>query len=765
MRKLAIAALSFAAAVFAANYILPVKLCPWLAVIFAAVGTALLAMRRKWLRGFVICFFALAVGMGWFGLHYLRFSVPAHKLDGMTIQAEARVLNYPQVYEEYSRVEVRLEIDGAPKLRALVYDRTGSVNALVPGMVIRGELSLKSADKRYGKDYDYYNSKDIYLTANTVSALESTDESGFDILCAAARLNRYLGDRIDRLFPNDTAPFMKSLILGDKSGLYEDEGLYLSMKRSGITHIVAVSGMHVAFLVGVIQLLLGVGRRSSLICILIVWCFVFITGAPPSAVRAGIMQTVLLLAPVLRRENDNITSLSAALMLILLLNPYAAANISLQLSFAAMAGIMLFGERIRNSLVGRRRGGAWRDIFEYPVDIFASSAAVMVFSVPLMAVHFGSISILAPLTNILTMWAVSLCFAGGIAAGLLSVFLPGPGALLAVPVAWLARYIFACSKLTSSIDFSVLYLDDRLLTWWLVLVYALFIIAGRVKKAPVGFRLVAPTILSALMLSLALGMTGSYYSAADSEFFTVMDVGQGQAVSVFSGDSTLLIDCGATGSTENAGETAGAYLRSRGRKSVDMLLLTHLHADHANGVSRLMAMIPVKTIVMPIDPNDEDGQLEDILAAADKYGVDVLYISENTELSIGNIVLSVYAPGEAGEANERCLMAKVSAGGYDMLVTGDSSKASERELIENNNIRDIELLIVGHHGSRYSNCGELLGSIGANTAVISVGYNTYGHPTNEVLERLDAYGYNIYRTDLNGNVEILHRRSYGEEIR
>ena len=98
-----------------------------------------------------------------------------------------------------------------------------------------------------------------------------------------------------------------------------------------------------------------------------------------------------------------------------------------------------------------------------------------------------------------------------------------------------------------------------------------------------------------------------------------------------------------------------------------------------------------------------------------------------------------------------------------MLVTGDAPKPAEKDLIQNHLICDVELLIAGHHGSRYACSGELLGSIGADTAIISVGYNTYGHPTYETLERLDAYGYTIYRTDLNGSVEIHVGDSYGEE--
>ncbi len=752
MRKLAVAALSFSAAVFAANYIFSVKLCLVLAVFFLLAGVALFSMRRKWMKGLVICSFSLSVGLICFGIHYMATTLPAHELEGQTVNVSAKVLSYPKQYSDYSSAEIRLELDGVPHLRAILYDRNGSLDNLTPGMKINGQVKLSSADVRYGEAYDYYNAKDIYLVANTTGSLEAEPASGFDPVCLAAGANRYLASKVDELFPSDTAHFMKSLMLGDKTELYEDEGLYLAMQRSGIMHIVAVSGMHVAFLVGLLQLLMGISPRSSVLCILLVWCFVFVTGAQPSAVRAGVMQTLLLLAPLLRKENDDITSLSAALALILLFNPYAAASVGLQLSFASMTGIVCLSERIRNMIIGRRRKGFWCRAIEYPVDVLASSSAAMIFTVPLMALYFGYVSILAPLTNILIMWAVSICFGGGFAACAVSCLSMPLGRLIAVLVSWLERLIFLSAKFVSSIDFAAVYLEDKLFVWWLLLVYLLFFLAFRAKASTV-FKVALPTALSVATLCFALNMTRLYYTSSEG-FITVLDVGQGQSISVFSGESTVMIDCGSIYTFDNAGDTATAYLKGCGRKNVDLLLLTHLHADHVNGVLKLMAAMPVETIAMPTDPNDDNGQLDSILEAAERYGTQVIYISQDTPMSIGGIDVLMYAPGQSGDANERCVMAKISLGDYDMLVTGDGSKASELELIAEHDIRDIELLIAGHHGSRYSSSGEFLGSIGADTAVISVGYNTYGHPTNETLERLEAYGYNIYRTDLNGNVEI-----------
>lgn len=750
MRKLAIAALSFSAAIFAANYVLSIKLCLILAALFLIVGASLVLLRKKRLRIVVLCLFSLFAGLGCFGLHYLFTSVPAHGLEGQTMQLSATVQTYPKQYDNFSSAEIRL--NDRPHLRVLLYDRSGSLDALEPGTVISGEFRLTSADMRYGKDYDYYNAKDIYLIANTTGELSVLPEKEFRLSFLAAKLNRILSAKMDDVFPEDTGHFMKSMLLGDRTDLYQDKELYGTLKNAGISHIVAVSGLHVAFLVGLIQIFMGAGPKSSVLSMLLVWCFVLVTGASPSAIRAGIMQTFLLLAPLLKRENDAATSLSAALALILLINPYAAADVGLQLSFGAMAGVLLLGGRIRQLLISKPPKGFLGRILIYPVNILAGSAAVMVFTVPLSALHFGTVSVLAPLTNILVMWSVSLCFGGGFAACAASLIFEPLGRVLAWLVSWLARYIFACARLVDSLSFSSLFLDDKLMAGWIILVYLLFFFCLQARASKV-FRLGLPTALAALCLCLALGMTSAYYTSAEG-FITVLDVGQGQCITVFSGENTIMIDCGSIFSVDNAGDTAGAYLSSCGRKSVDLLLLTHLHADHANGVTRLMAMIPVKTIAMPTSPNDDDGQLEEILAAAKVYGTEILYISENTVLELGGIDMTMFEPGQSGDSNERCVMAMVSIKDYDMLVTGDGSKAAETELMENNVIGDVELLIAGHHGSRYSSGGEFLESIGADTAVISVGYNTYGHPTNETLERLAAYGYTVYRTDLNGDIEI-----------
>ncbi len=187
---------------------------------------------------------------------------------------------------------------------------------------------------------------------------------------------------------------------------------------------------------------------------------------------------------------------------------------------------------------------------------------------------------------------------------------------------------------------------------------------------------------------------------------------------------------------------------------MDALILTHLHADHANGAVRLIQSMKVKTLVMPKEPNDDDGLLVEILSAAEKHGTEIKYIGTDSMLTSDGINVSIFAPPDKGSENERGLSMKVSLGSYDMLVTGDMNRTAEKAIISGHQLDGTELLIAGHHGSAYSTSDELLTATGAKTAIISVGYNSYGHPSNAALHRLWEAGAQVWRTDLNGNVTV-----------
>lgn len=750
MRKLAIAACAFSLAVFAANYILPVSWLAPCAVICTAAGFLRFSKNKKLLKIQRIILFSLAFGLAWFFARAMLTSVPAAKLHGETRDLTAQVATFPVKAQGYQSIELQVRTEGIPRVRMLLYDYSLSLGELKPGQTVSFTAKLKRADLRWGESYDYYNAKDIFLIGDCKSEIAVIKDSALSAL-SPANIRKTVLDTVKRIFPKDTAPFMKALLAGDRTDYNRDTALKTAMSYAGFAHVIAVSGMHVAFLVGLITLLLGKSRFSSIICVALIWVFVLATGASPSAIRAGIMQSMLLAAPILRRENDAITSILAALAAILLINPFSATSISLQLSFGAMAGILCFAQPLFSAGMGLVKSRNLRRILKYPIGTAASSLAVLSFTAPLMAVYFGYMSILSPITNILGIWAVSFCFCGGYAACLLSL-VPMLGKLAAAAVSWLARYIFFVARCVCSIPLSVVFFENKLITVWLIMLYVLaaWVLLGSKNR---GRKLLYALLASVFVLAAALYIPFRSYRHGTGSVAAV-DVGQGQSIAVLSGDKTVLVDCGATGSIQNAGEVTASYLRSRGRNKADLLILTHLHKDHTNGVTTLMELIPVEMLIIQENYDDTDGLLEEILKSAERHGTEVVFLSQDTAFSCGGINGELYMPNSADSENERCLSAKISLESYDIVITGDISSEAEKRLIAEHELIDAELLIVGHHGSKYSSCNEFLNAVDADNAIISVGYNTYGHPTKEVLERLGDCGYNVYRTDEDGTVEI-----------
>ena len=751
MRKLAIAAFSFSSAIFAANYIFSRDTALYAALVCALAGAAVLGVRLKSLRALLIAAFAAAVGFAVFALHYDLTVSKAHDLAGQTRICTFSLLESPQKHEGYTSVDARLQIEGYPKLKCRLYASGDEMSLLNGGDRIETEIKLSAADIRFGVHTDRYNAKDIYLTGTVNHEIIRKDRRiNIASVCSAAA--EKIASRMDEIFDRRTAPFIKALLIGEKSDLYDDDALYVSLSRAGLMHVAAVSGMHVSFLIAFLRFLFGKGKRSALACIFLAWAFVAISGMTPSAVRAAFMQTMLLLAPLFNRENDPLTSLSAALAVLLLINPFAAVNISLQLSFSAMLGIVFFFERIQETLMLPLGEGRAARMLRAPIGIISCTLSVMTFSLPITALYFGYVSMLSPLTNLLCLWAVPICFIGSFAAGLFA-WVPFLGKLLVLIVTALVRYLVTVCRFIASLGFSVVYLPRWIMVLW-ALIFFLSLAAVFLFKLKPRYKLLIPITVAVAGLVLPQAILKNYYRSA-RETITAIDVGQGQCISVISGSNAVVIDCGSTSYSEyNAGDCAGAYLKSCGIDRIDAVYFTHLHEDHANGYKRLSNLMEIGTVVIPADMDNTDSMLWEILFCAQSHGTDVEFVSRNRIERYGDIKMLLFETDTEGDQNERCMPLIVSVDDYDVLITGDAPASKEKELAAFGDLSGIDALVVGHHGSKNSSCEEFLSEMAGGSAIISVGKNNYGLPATEVLERLKAFGYTVYRTDLDGNVEI-----------
>ncbi|MEY8318324.1 DNA internalization-related competence protein ComEC/Rec2 [Oscillospiraceae bacterium 50-58] len=765
MRVLAAFAFSFAAAVFGTVYggldplLLP--LGGGLALAAAVAGLAVKRKSQARTRALLILS-GLACGFLWTALYMAVFFQPARDLDGQTVRLTATVADWPQEGSYGGcTVLVRAETGGWVKVSAILYT-DGQGGGLRPGDRIETIAHCTLGDRTFsGETITYYTAKGIFLRAQAYGRLEVERPARVPPQYFAAWASKALKEGIAAAFPEDVAGFVKALVTGNRDNLTDE--FTTSLERAGLSHTVAVSGMHLAFLASLLTALLGRGRRSTaLFTVLWVALFCGIAGNTPSVLRAAVMILMLQLAPLLDRERDGPTSLALALFLLLWVNPFSAAHIGLQLSFTAVAGILLVSDRVQGWLLkklrmdqlSKPRGWGERLLRAGPYFVVSTLSATLgasVLTIPLVALHFNMISLIAPLSNLLTLWAIGFLFLGGLGVGTLAIALPGPAAALAVPFAGLARYLQWVIDLVSRPALAALPLESVYYRAWLVLIYALLLVSIRGKgRRPVWMPLAAGTA----GLVLAVVLTRETFGLGDMGV-TVLDVGQGQSVLVRSG-YLVLVDCGGD-SRDDPGDVAANYLQSVGRNDIELLVVTHYHADHANGIPQLLRRIGVGEIALP-DVEEDSPLRAEIIAAAGEKGIPVRFIREEERFHLtreGDTVTVLPPMAEEGTANELGLTVLVSHKTLDVLITGDMETEGERRLVETADLPGVEVLVAGHHGSNTSNTRELLETVRPELALISVGQNNkYGHPGWDALARLDEIGAKIYRTDLYGTIEV-----------
>lgn len=749
MRRLAVFAGGFSLGVFLAQYLLRDGWTLLGAGLALALGLLSLLLPWKWRRRCVVLWAALSLGLGWSWLYARQVQRPAQELAGRTEHFTATLCGYASETDFGARVTVRME--GVPG-KTVLYAGEELLD-LVPGQTVCGQARFSDAARVRDEDITTFTSKGVFLLAYGRGALTVGEGTRGSPRWFPVRVGRAMTERIQLLFSGDAAGFLTAILTGDRGEVSEEA--YLALTEAGLSHILAVSGMHCGFLMALAGLLLQSRKLQALLGIPLLAFYAALTGGSPSVLRACIMLSLPLLAILVRRESDGPTSLLTALLLILLANPFAAASVSLQLSFAAMAGILWLTPKLYRGLVGeKKRGKVWGKVFRFLAVTFSISMGAMVFTMPLAAYYFGALVLIAPLSSALCLWAATWAFGFGLLSVFVSFFYPPLGALLALPARLAAEYILFAAGLLSKIPCHAVYTANPYLKYWMAYVYLLFAAAYLARRAGRRKYLLA-SLLAVLTLSLTLRLGEARYG--NDLDALVLDVGQGQSVVLASGGAFAVVDCGSANSWKNPGETAVRQLAAMGCERLDYLLLTHYDKDHVSGVTGLLARLEVDTLLVP-EEEDDAGLQTAVLSAAEARGVRVSFITEEERLDFGKGALTIYPPlGEAGD-NERGLAILASAGENDFLITGDMDAATEGTLLAAYDLPDIEALVAGHHGSKYAASQALLEALRPETACISVGSNSYGHPAEETLLRLARQGCDIYRTDLHGTVHLAWNR-------
>lgn len=746
MRRLAAFTASFALGIYLAQYLLPAEhLLPLAAGCFAAACLALL-LPGLWRKRALLIGTGLALALGWNWLYGFAVRDPLVGLSGRSGTASMALLEYAVPTDYGAKVTVKLE--GYP-LGKVVYYGGEDLLDLRPGQTVTAQVKFQDAARLREDTITNFTSQGVFLLAyqRGEDAVYGEGSAGSPRWWPA-RAARAMQDHVAELFDGDEAAFLSAILTGDTSGLSEEARSDLS--EAGLSHILAVSGMHCGFLLTLILLVTGRHRRRLLaaLALPILVFYTILTGASPSVVRACIMVLFVLAAPLFQRDSDPPTTLSAALFLILLANPFAAASISLQLSFGAMAGLLWLTPRIQDLLLGEKSRGR---VYRLLASSLSATVGAMVFTVPLCAVYFGSLVLISPVSNLLCLTASSAVFMLGLLAVLASFLWLPLGAVIGFLPALLTKYILWTSGVLASLPYHAVYLTNPYLKYWLVFLYGLFAAACFLRPRARRKYAVA-TVLAAMSLAVTVWLGAPHYTRSGLDAY-VLDVGQGESVLLSSGGQFALVDCGSRNSWYDAGGIAADHLATMGCGTLDYLILTHYDYDHVSGVTELLARTRVGTLLLPDVADDAGMRLQVELAARD-HGADIRYVRTETALPLGRSSLTIYPPGDVKGDNEQCLAILCTYGDYDLLITGDMNMAAERQLIAEHDLPDIEALVVGHHGSKSSTSEELLEAVTPEVGIISVGDNSYGHPTEDALRRLVLADVDICRTDKQGTVHL-----------
>lgn len=733
MRKLCCFALAFSAAIFAVRY----HALPLLVLL---LPLALWKREDRWLRAALAAVGVLAALL-WSGGYDALIRAPAAAMEGTTATLTLPVADYPRQTAKGVSATVRL----GPGSHILLYLDPEYAD-LAPGDVLTFTAELASSDVLRGEATDAYPARGIFLLGYPRGEVSALRPDSVPPRFWPAQWAKALQDGIFTAFPEDVAPLVSAVVTGNRAAL--SDSFSAQLQRTGLSHAVAVSGMHISFLAALVLQLSGrYRRRTVLILFPVLSVFALLLGGSPSVVRAVVMQLLLLVAPLLGRENDGPTALSFALMVLLAQNPYAAASVGLQLSFASVAGLMLFSGRLYDWGWARLR---WKNFAtRFVWASLTTTIGALALTTPLLAYYFGGVSLVAPLSNLLALWAVSLVFLGGLIAGTLAVLSPALAWPVAVLTALPARYLVWLIPLLARVPFASIALESPYLRAWLVFAYGLFLLVLAWRGS--GRRPVVPAACCTVTLCAALMLTSMTYRAGDLTV-TVLNVGQGQSVVLRVGERTALVDCGGNGG-RSAGDLAADYLQTRGVATLDLLVLTHCHTDHADGVMELLERIPVGALALPAVREPSPLQ-EEIVALAEAKRTQIVLVDEDLALPLDSAALTLYAPLGAGEANEEGLTLLCQSGAFSALFTGDMDATVEKRLVKYGDLPDVDLLMAGHHGSKSSTSAPLLEAVTPEVVTVSAGYNTYGHPNPATLARIAGAGAALYRTDLQGNITI-----------
>jgi len=695
---------------------------------------------------------------------------------GRDVRLTGEILDRPQKKLKTSQFAVRVaEIDTGGVASSvegdlLVYLRRDGASdsvafALAPGNKIEifGRIEAPRGRRNPG-DFDFQRylllkeiSGVVYVQDAHSLSLISSRGTSWRVGTLIAGIRSRMASAIDETVGGVEASFLRGILLGDRSDIPSE--VKTSFINSGVVHVLAVSGLHVGMValifMSVFTLLRLPKPWTTLLTIAALLFYMLLTGSAPSVVRATIMATIILLAPVLQRKSDVFNSLAFAALVIFFFDAKQLFAPGFQLSFAAVGSILYFYPKVASLSAHLPQWLGTNKLFDTLWKLFSVSFAAQVGTFPFTVEYFGKASIISFVANLVVIPAVGI----GLAIGFVISFF----SLLS---SWLASIYGAAEQLllnlilrnfSGNLSFAYLTVPSLGLLGFLIFYVA---VAFLFNLRATGIR---KRMIIALLVLGDIAILPGIFGDTPKVRVTVVDVGQGDATLVqFPSGKTLLIDAGPKTFTYDAGERILVPFLQRTVRKLDGLLVTHPHSDHLGGVESVLRSIPVD-MVFDAGQEAKSSIYRSYQHTLRKLGIPHVRLRAGDTINLFDEArVFVLHPTSrfvqrdslhfVRDFNNGSVVLKILFGKVGLLFTGDAEEPSETQMLHvYNGFLKSDFIKVGHHGSITSSGEQFIEAVRPQYAAISVGaLNKFDHPSKEVIERYRTSGTTVSRTDEQG---------------
>jgi competence protein ComEC len=639
-------------------------------------------------------------------------------------------------------------------------------------------------------DYEgYLERQGIYSTMlyPKIEILETG--KGFKPLAWVYGLRNSLSQTLAQVLPEPQSALAQGILLGVRYNIPPE--VKADFVSSGTAHLLAISGLHLSILAGIL-LSIGIwlfGKRRYIyiwLALGIIWLYALLTGMQTPIIRGAIMASLFLAAELLGRQRTAITSLAFAAAIMVGISPQILWDASFQLSFLSMAGLiflapplMALGRNAVSKSIGEEGIGV--SLASIVTDSLGVTLAATIAVWPLIAHYFGIVSLSSPLANLLALPAMPGIIVTGALAGLIGLF--------ALPVAqvigWLA-WLFTSYLLLVVTGFASLPLSSvkisslgmpAIVGYYAALAVTIWLVSQRKKlgawastvkswlrsAAEKSLDLASQTskryVIPPLLVLAVLASVAAASMPDDRLHVSFLNVGEGDAILLQKGSQQVLVDGGP--SPQELGMGLGTQMPFWDR-TIELVILTHPHADHIAGLVDVLQRYKIGQVLYP-DLDYESPLYQEWSDLIKEKDIKYTPAQAGQELNLGDgvkiQVLNPQAPlltGTESDIDNNGVVLHIIMGRVSFLLTADIGWETEFELINRRTDLVSTVLKVAHHGSETSSTPSFLAAVAPKVAIISVGENSYGHPSPEVLARLSKLGAeNILRTDERGTIEFI----------